>query len=901
MAATANELLQEILGVVSRIDRKLEGQPGEGPGPGPDPNRSKGEQQGIGIGAISAEINKFAGIKKRGKKSFILFSKELTEIINQLKDPKGFVRFAEGISAVSNSLPNLVTALKELEGIRERRVRRSVRIIDYLLSTFEDYGESRKRRRIENTINLFRTISRAARHIDRMFRTLGRSMLLISGSLLLFVGGLVAISAIFGVSPGQSLLVVVGLITALVGGFALMSMASPLIAEGVATARNMGLAMILMSGGLVAMALSIHLIGEILGMARGEDLELFGMKIPRMLGSIGFIIATIAGMSLIFGLMGASAGPIAAGAKAAAAMGTGMVILAGSVALFTIVAYMIEGLETPGRSLLYVGLAVAGIIGIYTLLAAAIKFIALGAAAVLLVSASLFALFGVIWFAVHTFKGITSSIEEIKESIGTDEPFKHVRTNLRDIISTLLVGTTQGLLYGLTGRDPGDKPNPRDIVRAMGSVAILMTGLGVLFSVSLTISQFAKALTAFAKLQNLRVIERYTPEGEPIFGERVDVKKVTENIVDTFGLFLNMLITETEDLTSRKARAIRRLGRSLTGRRGILSAVNDFASVLETFSKFGPEGKIGFVEMIPDGTDEDGRAKFKEVATTVSIHDIASNIANSFGTFVDELVAYESIFEITGSKGRKMRRLAETLIGSEAFRVLGLKMFSRDRPGLLEPITKFSKILSQFGKIHEGIPILDAEGNTIDHVSPKTIARNIVKTLSEFTDELGKDTILKDTEAAEKNIGVFVDLMTKTNKITESIDGLEKFTSVITNLSKGIGLLTTNLTDLDLDKFKEFTATTEKYNIRMREPEGRTVGGEAIETGVDRAVAATGAAVRRETTPSPSPSPEKPDWDRIAALIGDAVGQQVTASLRANQFKFEFSTSSPNQGILVLE
>lgn len=54
---------------------------------------------------------------------------------------------------------------------------------------------------------------------------------------------------------------------------------------------------------------------------------------------------------------------------------------------------------------------------------------------------------------------------------------------------------------------------------------------------------------------------------------------------------------------------------------------------------------------------------------------------------------------------------------------------------------------------------------------------------------------------------------------------------------------------------------------------------------------------RRSGTTSTTKSVE-PNWDNIAAQIGQSVGSQLVAAMKSGQMKFEFSPSSSNSGVI---
>lgn len=858
---TANDLLQGILTTVVKIEQKMDKGESSGNGIG-------GGLSSKGMGIISGSLSSFGKVSDKTKTSFVSFMKDISDIVKKDKG-KNFEYFSNGLIKISTALPALIQSLAELGKLRASNVQKGLSALRGLYEFMHEMGDGRSAKRVERAINLFDNMGKSLEKIAKPLKMMSSFLLYLALGIVAFAGALLVAGMILGLaSPKDALLFVGFTIISIILMFAMIAMADKIVTKGSNVIKDIGIGMGYLSLGLVAFALGIKLIPMILGGESGGSItkSLFIMS--------GIVLASV----LMFALIGMAAPLIKKGTSVVFMMSLGLVVLSASMIVMATAAKFLMGGALFGgpkpdkekdddKNRVLNGLGVIGLI----FLASATAFALLGIPAV-----SALVLLGVgtsIAMSVALMVFGTSMVSLAKSAKSLQN------TDLRLMLSTLVGGTINGLLDGFSVLT-GGKSGLSGVVQFVKNSAKIFAGLGVLMGMSLTLSQFAKAITAFAELESMRVIEGYDKDGKPIFGEKVNISNVSANIATSISTFLSALITSTEDLTVNKAAALKKLGRALTGRRGILTAVNDFAEVIKTFSQFGPNGEIGYVEMMPNGTDADGNAIFKQVPKTVKITQVAKNIANSFGTFVDELVKHTSLFEISGSKGKSMMKLAEVLMGSSAMKVFGLS-FGKDRPGLLAPITKFSEILSQYSSFGDGkkIPILDPiTGKVIKTVDVSVIAKNIVNTLGEFSKAMGNQTVMTDTEKAEKNIGKFSDLMESTNKITESMDGLTKLSVAMKDLAEGIGSLAINVDKMNVDKLSKILDKTTSASARPLIMNYKTEPQQEVQT----------------QTSSPKFGTKQNsniDVDEMAQRIGAEVGARVAASLKNGHFIFEFDTT----------
>jgi len=792
-------------------------------------------------------------------------------------------RAGSQLGQLAGSLPGVAKGIKSMADLKPKTVKRAINNLEMIYNFLDKTGDGRKAKKIDRSLKMFEHIGTSLRKIERPIRSISNSLITISLGIVAFAGSLVLAGMLLGVAGGDG--VMNFLITSIIGivmVFGVLALANKVVDKGTDTIKGIGFGMAALSLGIVSFALAIAIVPMILGAS-------------SVLAGVLMISGIIVLAGLVFAGLGFISGLVQKGAGVAGTMALGMIFLAGGVLVMALAAKALTSLggedavnkkgEKRGKfgqlmSDIGPGLGVMGIV----LVSSALLFAGMGALAPVLLpgigvgiamAAGLILLSASVKKLVDTAAGLGTK-EEIRDSVG--KTIGGVLTGFLDGIGVLSEGKT-----GLGG-----------IKAFIKNSAEIFAGTAVLLSMSLALSQFAKALTAFSEFENMRVIEGYDSKGKPIFGDKINIRNVADNINYSISTFLTSLLASTDGLSKREAKALKKMGRALTGRRGILSAVIQFASVLKTFAQFGPEGKIGFVDMIPDGTDEDGNAKFKEVASSVFITDVVGNIVNSFGLFAQELSSRG--LGMTRREGKKMTELAEALLGKK-----GRK--GKEKYGLLQPIQAFSETLSIYAKFGTDnmIPILDADGNVIDKISVTQIAKNIIRTLTAFTQELGSRKLKQDTKQAEDNLKIFDDIVSRTDKIATSMDGLSRFSNTIGELASNIGLLSSNLGGLNVEKLTGlsdigtvYLAKTNDYGVANE----RITKTSPTSPQYSPSAAASPASSSRSSGPPSGPSVKEPNWELIAAQIGESVGSQLTNAMKAGQIKFTFSSAGGNQGVI---
>ena len=348
---------------------------------------------------------------------------------------------------------------------------------------------------------------------------------------------------------------------------------------------------------------------------------------------------------------------------------------------------------------------------------------------------------------------MSNSIEKLVD-VSEKLKGKDIPGNLKMLIG----GTIEGFIGGLSSLS-GGKKGLAGILEFMKNSTKIFAGVAVLRAMSLALSMFAFALTAFAELENMRVIESYDKEGKPIFGEKINISKVADNITTSISTFLEALLKSTEGLTRRKAIAIKQMGRALTGKRGILSAVIQFADAMKIYAQFGEANEIGYVDY-----DDNG----KEIHKKVSAITVVDNIISTFLYFTGELFKKSEEMFGTGEQDKswkfkgQMRRMSKALIGKN---------------GILGAVISFAevmKIYAEFGTNNEiGYIDYDDKGKEIrKKVSADQVVGNIIGSFVYFANKLFSDSEAEFGDGKpEKEAGITGRQKRRMNRMTNALIG----------------------------------------------------------------------------------------------------------------------------------
>jgi len=139
----------------------------------------------------------------------------------------------------------------------------------------------------------------------------------------------------------------------------------------------------------------------------------------------------------------------------------------------------------------------------------------------------------------------------------------------------------------------------RRSLKALGGIGPMLSGL-------------SESFKTFSDLNNIKQVERFTPDGDPIYSEdTVDVDKIARNVGIALETVLNVF--EEKDISFR-----RRERRSLESLGGVGPMLTGLAGAFETFSS------LENVKIIDSIDPETGDVKYKVKTTSVS--EIADNI-----------------------------------------------------------------------------------------------------------------------------------------------------------------------------------------------------------------------------------------------------------------------------------
>lgn len=858
---TANEYLHGILGVLYEINRKIESKPQVEEGVS---DTEKTAMSGLGLSTPKEDYAQTARDIKDMSKALKDLSVSMAEI-SELSGKKG--EFQNAVSWMFRTLDHN-KMMRAAEGLHK-------------------FGESLefvadKSRTIERLSKMFENLGDSTRELNRFSRSVGLLLLSIAGSIVAFAGGLLLAGVMLGTTPMGALGIVALTALTMVGIVTLLALSSKITDKGNDVVRNMGIGMLALAGGIISFALTLAVLPSILGIG-GKGENAINKSLVTMLKIIGASILMFVGIGLASPLIKKGVGVVFM-------MSLGMVALSAGITVVALAAKLIhslnmgksdeQGEEDPNKRAVMKGLGTMGIVilgavALFSLLGIPVVsgLVMLGAVTAIVMAGALIAFS----FSVKKLVSVAKDLE--------GEPIKQTLTSM---ISGVLGGLTDGLTLGLTGDAKGWK----GVKNAIKNTAVLMAGVGILFSVSLSLSMFAKALTAFAELNNMRVIKGYKEDGEPIFGDRIDISQVSQNIAFSISTFLTSLIDATVGLSNRQARAIKKMGGALTGRRGILSAVIQFADALKVYAEFGPKGEIGYIEY-----DDEGN----EIRKKVGIDVVTQNMISSFMTFVTHLAEGTEDLAFSGRTKRKLKRMSKALIGKK---------------GILGAVIEFAdtlKLYSAFGENNE-IPIrFDPEtGEVLETIEMDKVAKNIADSLISFSSILSekfattegkwfkKSEAEKDIKNAEKFINKFSDLIDGLGKLTKSVEGIERISGSLRELAESIGMLTTNLVKLNTDKLGKVAEASETYLAKTNDYDVSTQRVmEKTTVASMRSPVGRRTDQQQELTPGRETvvnnvvgtQPEQPDWKEIADRIGSTVGSQVAASLKNGMFKFEFDST----------
>ncbi len=710
----ANELLYGILKTLGKIEANTRGKGSPGPAAGGVGGEVKDK-----IGALSnlgPALLSFGKVKPKSIKAFFRFMEQFVAIGNKTKNSgKGLKNVADSLSILGRSLPELAEGMDSLGKIKQRQVSMALGTLQSLYEFMEEKGETRSTRKVDRAVKTFEKIAKTLKDIAKPIKDISLSFAYLGLGILAFAGSLLLTSMILRLSKPTDVLMFLGVtVLGLLVMFGMLALANRFVKTGTKTIAEMGLGMVALSLGIISFALTLHFLPKILGSESG------GSIVKSLLIMVGIVAA----MALMFTILSFMEPVTKKGFISILWMTAGLAVLSLAILGMAEVAKLLSqgGLSAVGKSKEEKDEGKRAIIG------------GLGMMGIIILSAIyLFEILGIPGFSTIIKSGaITMMLMggalivmalSLKELVGVGKEL--AGDDIGTILTHLIGGTIDGFIGGLASLSEG-KTGVQGVAAFIKNSAKIFAGVGVLMSMSLALSMFAKAVSAFAELENMRIIEGYDKDGKPIFGEKVNLTKVADNIAYSISTFLTALIESTEGLTKEKAAAIRKMGRALTGKRGILSAVIQFADAMKVYAEFGEANEIGYVDY-----DDKGNEIKKKVKATV----VVDNMIGSFLYFTEKLFGKsESEFGdgepegkgISGKQKRRMKRMSKALVG---------------RNGILGAVIQFAdamKVYAEFGENNEiGYVEYDDKGNEIrKKVKATTVVDNIIRTFLYFSEQL---------------------------------------------------------------------------------------------------------------------------------------------------------------------
>ena len=710
----ANELLYGILKTLGKIEANTRGKGSPGPAAGGVGGEVKDK-----IGALSnlgPALLSFGKVKPKSIKAFFRFMEQFVAIGNKTKNSgKGLKNVADSLSILGRSLPELAEGMDSLGKIKQRQVSMALGTLQSLYEFMEEKGETRSTRKVDRAVKTFEKIAKTLKDIAKPIKDISLSFAYLGLGILAFAGSLLLTSMILRLSKPTDVLMFLGVtVLGLLVMFGMLALANRFVKTGTKTIAEMGLGMVALSLGIISFALTLHFLPKILGSESG------GSIVKSLLIMVGIVAA----MALMFTILSFMEPVTKKGFISILWMTAGLAVLSLAILGMAEVAKLLSqgGLSAVGKSKEEKDEGKRAIIG------------GLGMMGIIILSAiALFRILGIPGFSTIIKSGaITMMLMggalivmalSLKELVGVGKEL--AGDDIGTILTHLIGGTIDGFIGGLASLSEG-KTGVQGVAAFIKNSAKIFAGVGVLMSMSLALSMFAKAVSAFAELENMRIIEGYDKDGKPIFGEKVNLTKVADNIAYSISTFLTALIESTEGLTKEKAAAIRKMGRALTGKRGILSAVIQFADAMKLYAEFGEANEIGYVDF-----DDKGNEIKKKVKATV----VVDNMIGSFLYFTEKLFGKsESEFGdgepegkgISGKQKRRMQKMSKALIG---------------RHGILSAVIQFAdamKVYAEFGENNEiGYVEYDDKGNEIrKKVKATTVVDNIIRTFLYFSEQL---------------------------------------------------------------------------------------------------------------------------------------------------------------------
>ena len=252
---------------------------------------------------------------------------------------------------------------------------------------------------------------------------------------------------------------------------------------------------------------------------------------------------------------------------------------------------------------------------------------------------------------------------------------------------------------------------------------------------------------------------------------------------------------------------------------GLIDAIAKFGQLLQLFAKVG--------EIPTYDVDKDGNPKQTgKVKTT----DIAKNIVGTLKSFFEAFKGQQGMLD--GISKDVGSNIATILLGSKSAGLLGWITntigLTKNKPGLLEPILKFSEVLQAYSKMGADGKIateFDADGKPTKFETTGKLAENVVKGIIGFMNSFSNQLVLNGpalnriNETMPKAMSVFEDVMKKFDKLgAGNLDNIDKLSITLGNLADNIGRLSTNMAGLNINNLNALNAAAVKLPATVAAP-----------------------------------------------------------------------------------
>ena len=265
-----------------------------------------------------------------------------------------------------------------------------------------------------------------------------------------------------------------------------------------------------------------------------------------------------------------------------------------------------------------------------------------------------------------------------------------------------------------------------DILALDAKYVAIIPVIGSLLLATEAVGKMARTLGNMDDKGKIRPLLAVDKDGNPTYGNPVDIKKVTKVVTDSLVYFAKAMSETFKDLdiasTIKLAFAITVIG-------NMVNPVSKFAEMLTSFESVG-KNKIRRIEYDKDGKLIDTPA--------VDIVSVSQQIADSISAFGKTLFSQDNV---DGWMTNILKRDGDSKWGDLPFVKTGPERAMGILANIISPVCEFADMLSQFESGEEGELLIneyDEKGKlkTTRHIKVVEVATNIANAVSAFAKEL---------------------------------------------------------------------------------------------------------------------------------------------------------------------